>query len=346
MNSPTPTHVPEPELENEVDVDASPSRQNSAHSMTSASTAPSQVLETPSDQAQEQAQEQSKLPETKSTTSIAKASNHVDERAADVVAKPVSKPKSRDGYSHVSRDSQSSHRHEQRHEKEMEKREDVSPPPEASKDDKIVQILVKRGEKSRTASTSEQASATTANADLPTASMQPTPEPSAAPAPQRSKAPPSAARMFLPMHIHSRRRQASSPISKGEVEAARALAVAIYYPLEKHIANLELLEELLLYLSFQEFAAFSSTSKRIRTMLEDRKELRETVLERFLGTVGYMTWEFGNKEPLELTLKVCVHPSPPRMSLTRKTCPLSVFFPPAGPQFLPPRRVHPGPPLR
>lgn len=113
------------------------------------------------------------------------------------------------------------------------------------------------------------------------------------------------------MHAPSRRRQASSPISKGEVEAARALGVVLFYPLDKHVSDPGLLEELLAYLSFREYVALRSTSKRIHTMLEDRKELREMVLERFLATVGYVTWEFGIKEPLELTLKVCVRPQRP-----------------------------------
>ena len=83
----------------------------------------------------------------------------------------------------------------------------------------------------------------------------------------------------------------------------------LFYPLEKHISDPVLLEELLAYLSFQEFMALNSASKRIRKMLEDRKELREAVLDRYLATVGYTRWEFETKEPLELTLKVCVRPS-------------------------------------
>jgi hypothetical protein len=40
-------------------------------------------------------------------------------------------------------------------------------------------------------------------------------------------------------------------------------------------------------------------------MLEDTRDLREEVLERYLGTVGYNRWDFGKKkEPLVLSLRV------------------------------------------
>ena len=96
--------------------------------------------------------------------------------------------------------------------------------------------------------------------------------------------------------------------------------MVLFYPLEKHVNDPGLLEELLAYLSFHEFMTLSSTSKRIRTMLEDRKELRETVLERFLTTVGYKQWGFEIKEPLELSLKVSVRPlSEKVISYAKKT---------------------------
>jgi len=325
VNSPAPAPAPvcvpglgpEPEPKNAVDVELKPSRQNSvhdsAHSTTSPSTPPSLVLETPSDLAQEQ--EQPKLPpKTKSVVSLVKTPNHVDEQAADVdmpaKSAPMTKTKSKDGHSLGSRSSQSSYGHE--------REVDVLPPPASKKND-IVQALVKRGEKSRkedvintpppTVNAGSPSSLPTQQLpaqqlSMPQSPAQQPPKSTSTP----SKAPPSAARMLLPTYVPSRRRQASSPISKVEVEAARALGVVLYYPLDKHMSDPHLLEELLAYLSFHEFVALSSTSKRIHTMLEDRKELRETVLERFLTTVGYVRWEFGIKEPLELTLKVCVRP--------------------------------------
>ena len=319
--APAPVRVPGPEPEPENAVTAEPSRQNSAHnsarSMTSTSTAPSQVLETPSDLAQEQ-EPPKLLPKTESVTSLVKTPNHGDEADMDVSARSVTKSKER--HSLVSRSSQSSREHE--------RKEDVLPPPTSKKND-IVQVLVKRGEKSRKVDVSYAPAPTSlptqqSPAQQPSVQQPPTQQPpmsTSTTSPVPSKAPPSAARTLLPTYVPSRRRQASSPISKGEVEAARALGVVLYYPLDKHIRDPRLLEELLAYLSFHEFVALSSTSKRIHTMLEDRKELRETVLERFLATVGYVRWDFGTKEPLELTLKVCV-----RLQLRGGFLPTQFFF--------------------
>jgi hypothetical protein len=79
----------------------------------------------------------------------------------------------------------------------------------------------------------------------------------------------------------------------------------LIYPIEEHLSRPELLSVLLYYMQFSEVLALSSVSKVIRNMLEDRRELREEVLERFLGTVGYTRWDFGKKrEPLVLTLRV------------------------------------------
>jgi hypothetical protein len=324
----------EPEPVHAVDVGPTPSRQSSAHksahSVTSASTAPSQVLKTPPDLAQEQEQRKSP-PESKSSITMSRTPDCVDGLAADVdmavESGPAVKTKRKDGHSH--RDSQSSHEHEHRsrHGKAKETGEEDGLAISPSKDNSVIQVLVKRREKSRKEDVSD-APVPTVNADPPTPATQPpatqrspSPQPPSqqpptqnppkstpTPSPAPFRAPPSAARTLLPMHMPSRRRQASSPISKGEVEAARALGVVLFYPLEKHVNDPGLLEELLAYLSFQEFMTLSSTSKRIRTMLEDRKDLRETVLERFLVTVGYRRWGFEVKEPLELTLKVCVRP--------------------------------------
>jgi hypothetical protein len=111
------------------------------------------------------------------------------------------------------------------------------------------------------------------------------------------------------MHMPSRRRQASSPISKGEVEAARALGVVLFYPLEKHVNDPGLLEELLAYLSFHEFITLSSTSKRIRTRYSRTvRSCGRRCSSGFLPLLATHGGSFGLKEPLELTLKVCVRP--------------------------------------
>ncbi|KAG8791372.1 hypothetical protein FRC16_000437 [Serendipita sp. 398] len=77
-----------------------------------------------------------------------------------------------------------------------------------------------------------------------------------------------------------------------------------FYPIESHLGNPELLKVLLLFVEFPDILSLSSISKVIRNMLEDRRELREEILERFLNTVGYVRWDFGKKrEPLVLTLR-------------------------------------------
>jgi hypothetical protein len=79
----------------------------------------------------------------------------------------------------------------------------------------------------------------------------------------------------------------------------------LIYPIEQHLSHPELLSSLLYFMQFPEVLSLSSVSKVIRNMLEDRRELREEVLERFLSTVGYTRWDFGKKrEPLVLTLRV------------------------------------------
>jgi F-box domain len=80
----------------------------------------------------------------------------------------------------------------------------------------------------------------------------------------------------------------------------------LVYPIEEHLVIPELLASLLSFMPFSDLLALTSVSKAIRNLLEDKRELREEVLEQYLGTVGYMRWDFGKKrEPLVLTLRVC-----------------------------------------
>lgn len=77
-----------------------------------------------------------------------------------------------------------------------------------------------------------------------------------------------------------------------------------FYPIEMHLSYPVLLAATLPYLQFPDTLSLSSSSKVIRNMLEDRRELREEILERYLGTVGYTRWDFGKKkEPMVLTLR-------------------------------------------
>lgn len=77
------------------------------------------------------------------------------------------------------------------------------------------------------------------------------------------------------------------------------------YPLVKHLSEPSLLAALLNELSFPEWMALWSLSKEVRTMLEQVRELREEVLERYLGIVGYVRWRWEPQtpEPFRLTLK-------------------------------------------
>ena len=110
----------------------------------------------------------------------------------------------------------------------------------------------------------------------------------------------------------------------------------LVYPIEEHLAQPELLATMLYFMQFPEILALSSVSKVIRNMLEDRRELREEILERFLGTVGYVRWDFGKKrEPLILTLRVSFHGSYLGKFLTRLL----------GSELVPPRRFNPYSPL-
>lgn len=111
-----------------------------------------------------------------------------------------------------------------------------------------------------------------------------------------------------PMY-HVREWQASVPLDEHEAAVAGTppgqLPHEVYYPIEEHLMDPTLLAALMPCIGFSEWAALSAISKKIREMVEERRELREVVLSRFLGTVGYVTWDFGKKrEPLQLTLKV------------------------------------------
>lgn len=64
------------------------------------------------------------------------------------------------------------------------------------------------------------------------------------------------------------------------------------------------LSSLLTFLSFYDWCVLSSLSNEIRTLLVETPALRETVLERFLKTVGYSRWNWDDPDPLSLSLQV------------------------------------------
>lgn len=71
------------------------------------------------------------------------------------------------------------------------------------------------------------------------------------------------------------------------------------------LGDSSLLGILLEFLSFYEWCTVLSLSRAIRFLLVRNTALRETVLERFLRTVGYSRWVWNDSDPLSLSLQVC-----------------------------------------
>jgi hypothetical protein len=70
------------------------------------------------------------------------------------------------------------------------------------------------------------------------------------------------------------------------------------------LSDPQLLSSLLSYFTFYDWCLLSSLSKEIRILLVQSPVLRETVLERFLKTVGYSRWVWEDPDPLLLSLQV------------------------------------------
>jgi hypothetical protein len=79
------------------------------------------------------------------------------------------------------------------------------------------------------------------------------------------------------------------------------------FPLAAYVTNPPLLSALLVYLSFYDWCVLSAVTKEMRMRLVGTPELREAALERYLRTVGYSRWSWGNADPLELSLLVCFY---------------------------------------
>ncbi|GLB40878.1 hypothetical protein LshimejAT787_0900930 [Lyophyllum shimeji] len=69
------------------------------------------------------------------------------------------------------------------------------------------------------------------------------------------------------------------------------------------LADPHLLGTLLGFLSFYDWCMILSLSRDVRFMIVQNPMLRETVLERFLKTVGYARWAWNEREPLSLSLQ-------------------------------------------
>ncbi|KAG7092560.1 hypothetical protein E1B28_008909 [Marasmius oreades] len=74
------------------------------------------------------------------------------------------------------------------------------------------------------------------------------------------------------------------------------------FPLPLFLTDPALLSSLLSYLCFYEWCTLLSLSKGIRSTLLETPQLKETVLERYLDTVGYSRWVWPDAEPLTLSI--------------------------------------------
>ena len=81
-----------------------------------------------------------------------------------------------------------------------------------------------------------------------------------------------------------------------------------YFPIMAFLSDAHLFPLLLSYLSYSEWLPLYSANKQVRALFQSRL-LREFVLERYLGTVGYSKWNYEWAEPLALSLKAsCLSP--------------------------------------
>ncbi|KAF8552807.1 hypothetical protein OG21DRAFT_1337324 [Imleria badia] len=80
-----------------------------------------------------------------------------------------------------------------------------------------------------------------------------------------------------------------------------------HFPIMAFMSDANLLPLLLPYLSYSEWLPLYSANKQIRELFQSRI-LREFVLERYLGTVGYWKWNYEWAEPLALSLKASLTP--------------------------------------
>lgn len=111
-------------------------------------------------------------------------------------------------------------------------------------------------------------------------------------------------------HREREHRRARRKLQQEEDAAAERQKEYRYYPLADHVRHPDLLAQLLVHLSFPEFFALWSTSKLLGKILDDTFELREAVMERYLGSVGYRRWRFEERRaPVDVYVMVRVFAS-------------------------------------
>ena len=93
-------------------------------------------------------------------------------------------------------------------------------------------------------------------------------------------------------------------IPKVRARPMTGISMSAEFSLFGFLSDAGLLFNLLGYLSFYDWIVLSSISKQIRNQLQEERDLREEVLERYLDTIGYERWGWGEPEPLALSLRV------------------------------------------
>ncbi|KAL0959005.1 hypothetical protein HGRIS_014318 [Hohenbuehelia grisea] len=106
----------------------------------------------------------------------------------------------------------------------------------------------------------------------------------------------------------ARSRRRGAGLEKEAPEFAAGLPVREDRPpqpflLAEFLAEPALLSTLLEYMSFGDWCLLGAVSKQIRGVVLESPALREVVLERYLGTVGYARWSSPGPDPLPLSIK-------------------------------------------
>lgn len=100
---------------------------------------------------------------------------------------------------------------------------------------------------------------------------------------------------------------APAPDAMEVVEEEEEEKEPTFYPLASHLQHPTLLAALLQFLSFRDWCMLTAVNDAARRSVEHKRELRETVLEYWLGSsVGYERWRWENKEVVQLTFRVRV----------------------------------------
>ena len=94
--------------------------------------------------------------------------------------------------------------------------------------------------------------------------------------------------------------EVAAPVDDTPKPPAITMAELLSYP--------PVFANLLSFFSFYDWCNLSATTREIRVLLVNVKDLKEVALERFLKTVGYARWAFPEPEPLALTLQVIYYP--------------------------------------